>query len=85
MGSVNSLIKQMSTRELPGNIPFAAHEYLDTLFVSKWKSICSDSFERVEQLMREMVQNLCAQYFGRFTASGLLTAVRYDAKNAERR
>jgi len=76
MASVRAIIGQMSTRELPGNIPFAAHEHFDTLFVSKWKFISLNSFEMVEQLLREMVQNLCVQHFGRFTTSGLFKAVR---------
>lgn len=76
MASVRAIIGQMSTRELPGNIPFAAHEHFDTLFVSKWKSITLNSFEMVEQLLREMVQSLCVQHFGRFNTSGLLKAVR---------
>src|SRR5947207_4650444 len=59
MASVRTIIGQMSTRELPGNIPFAAHEHFDTLFGSKWKSISLNSFEMVEQLLREMVQSLC--------------------------
>lgn len=74
--SVKTIIDQVSTRELPGNIPFAAHEHFHTMFVSKWRSICLNSFETVEQLLRDMVQNLCTQYFSRFATSGLLKAIR---------
>lgn len=76
MGIVRTLINQKSIRELPGNIPFAAHEDLDMLFLDKWGEICLNSIDRVVQLMNNTVQSLCKAHFGRFNASGLLKSVR---------
>ena len=73
--AVGNIINDLSVRELPDIIPFAVHEHLVDKFVSKWKTICLDSFHEAEELLKLLVERLCKAYFGRFRSSGLLHVV----------
>ena len=75
--SVRDIIEEMSTRELYGIIPFQVHEHFIESFVSKWESICLESFGNVERVLKKVVETLCDEHFGRFQSSGLLYDIRY--------
>lgn len=67
----------MSSRELPGIIPFQVHEHFISTFVSKWEKICLDSFYKMDDILKAATELLCKKHFGRFSSSGLLYEVRY--------
>jgi hypothetical protein len=73
---VREVITEKSIRELPGIIPFTVHEHFIDSFISKWKSICLDSFEDVEDLLKDIVEKLCTEYFGRFRTCGFLHEIK---------
>ena len=73
---VRDVIEEMSTRELYGVIPFQVHEHFIESFVSKWESLCLESFDKVEHVLKAVAENLCDEHFGRFQSSGLLYDVR---------
>jgi hypothetical protein len=73
---VRDMIEELSSRELYGIVPFQVHEQFIDSFVSKWESISMQSFEKVEKVLRGMVEKLCQGHFGRFQSSGLLYEVR---------
>jgi len=73
---VHQVIEKMSTRELYGIIPFQVHEHFIESFVSRWKDICLEHFEKVERILKKCVEAMCDKYFGRFETSGLLYDIR---------
>lgn len=73
---MTELIEEMSSRELPGIIPFRVYEHLINCFVSKWQLICLTSFVQVEETLRSAVGLLVEKHFGRFENSGLMYEVR---------
>ena len=74
---VRDVISEKSIRELPGIIPFTVHEHFIDMFVSKWKSICLDSFSDIDDVLKILVEQLCKSYFGRFRTSGFLHEIEY--------
>lgn len=66
----------MSTRELYGIIPFQVHEHFIESFVSKWEALCLEAFGKVELILKNVMETLCDDHFGRFKASGLMYDVR---------
>ena len=71
MEYVADKIREMSTRELYGIIPFRVHEYYIDCFVKKWNAICLGNFVEIEQILRAAVTALCKAHFDRFQNSGL--------------
>jgi len=64
-------IREMSTRELYGIIPFRVHEYYIDRFVKKWDTICLGNFVEIERILRAAVSALCEEHFHRFQSSGM--------------
>jgi hypothetical protein len=73
---VRGLIEEKRTIELEGHVPFAVDKYIIDLWVSKWKVICMECFDDIEQEVHNLWEELCTKHFGQFRTTGLLAAVR---------
>ena len=78
MQAVTAMIEEMTTRELYGIIPFRVHEYFISCYLRKWDALCLDSFDKVETILKNVVETLCKRHFGRFQSSGLYMEVWYN-------
>lgn len=74
---VQSMIRKMKKRELPGITPFRVHEYFIRFFVKDWEMLSMNLFRKVEAILENSVQKICIQIFERFRSSGLLSDVTY--------
>ena len=66
----------MSVRQLPHIVVFNVHESIIVSIVEKWELLCLQSFHRVKSLFKDCLDLLEKEYFGRFSNSGLLSAVK---------
>ena len=63
------------TRELPGNVPYAAKLSLFQTFRATWGTATLSCFSDVEVEFKEAVMELIQEQFSRY--SGLISAVKY--------
>ena len=74
---VQSMIKKMKKRELPGITPFRVHEHFIDFFVKDWEMLSMNLFRKVEAILESSVQKICTQVFERCRHTGLLSDVTY--------
>jgi len=75
--TVQAIIKESFVDALPSDI--LVTEIIPELtlnIISEWQRLSFESFEKIQTFLKDLMENLCEEYFRNFEQSTLLEAVK---------